>query len=60
MELKDFKILSTLGEGGYGRVYFGINLKQTKNIKKNEAVAIKAISRKYAKSIKVEIDVSMQ
>lgn len=60
MELKNFQIVAKLGQGGYGCVYLGLGKNKMKNVKKNQAVAIKAISKKYEKSIKTEIEVSWQ
>lgn len=58
MNLRNFKIISLLGEGGYGRVYLGVCKDNLDKVQKGQAVAIKVVTKKYVKSIETEIKVS--
>lgn len=60
MKLSDFQILGSLGRGSYGDVVSARSKKNQNELVKNQVVAMKVISRRMSKSIRAEIDVSLE
>lgn len=58
MKLEDFNVVKTLGEWSYGRVYLRAPKFNMNDMKKDDGVALKVISRLHEKSVVREIAVS--
>ncbi len=60
MKLKDFDIISKLGEGGFATAHLAKCKKDFNEIKLNHVVAMKVISKKHTDSIEREIEVRLK